>query len=714
MRNKLLFAAALLAASCTSIPFEDCFDENGKWSLVVESLSDPDVTETYTNGNCESPVVSMKKGVKTISYSKIGGKDITVEIAFSKASSDNGLLVTPKLTNNEEGWVVTAFNGMEIKGFGIENPADYSFIAPNGNGKKTNMTALAEALEKKPGKVGGWNRSTKGDFYFTSATGKMCFSVLDGKNGSGLYVGTEDEHYDNVSIDVRYYPEAKTIAYFPKYRFFCHPGETFNMAPVNYWAYKGDWRTAADHYREWYTAHYEIARHPEWLRNTTGWMLTIMKQQNGEVIWPYNAIGREMADAAEANGMNLLGLFGRAIGGHDRFYPDYTSDPEMGGEEAFKQGLKELHDRGMRAIVYTNGQLLDCNGIDDWYETTGKNISVVNKEGEVYGESFQKFFDGPNRQFTWACTRTPEWQDKLMQFALDAARLGADGMIYDQLGGLHYRRCYAKDHGHNSPDFAYGSDQLEIFARILKKVHEINPDFVFMTEGYMDALLPTVGISHRGMQGKVYSAFKQKNLEAMATESGITYMFPQFFLYTFPEVVVTSNNPAPLNKREYLNYAAVFNERPEIEVRYAPDKEMLLTEKNRTPEEYKNIKGPASGSGPYHTDMVVNGDATASRIYSKQVLGMLKDHADVMYEGKFTDDAGFRIESANPLVYAKSYRNGNKLAVIVWNIDTENAAEYTVTPDAGYKLKEITAPDVAVTEGCSINPQSLHLLIFEK
>ena len=70
--------------------------------------------------------------------------------------------------------------------------------------------------------------------------------------------------------------------------------------------------------------------------------------------------------------------------------------------------------------------------------------------------------------------------------------------------------------------------------------------------------------------------------------------------------------------------------------------------------------------------------------------------------------------AGSPLVYAKAYENGNKRAVLVWNISDKEAAAYTVTPDAGWTQVEITSPEGPVAPGSPLAPQSLHLLVFKK
>ena len=705
-----LFFACTVCFGQEKMPFETAVSPDAEWTLTVESLSDPDKVQTFSREEARLVSVREDRDGKTFRFTNVGGMGIEVTLRYARNAYDGGLDLKISVKNRAKGWVVSDFTGPELKGLSDNSAKGYSLLTSTRKGLRTSLEALkAEPAGRK--KIELWTRSEDGSFFSCPAYGPMKYCIFEGP-GEGVYAAIENERYEYVGGQARYYPAEDQIGIRNRFLFFCRPGETYETPVTHLWRYKGDWHTAAERYREWFLAHHEIAAHPEWLRHTTGWMLTILKQQNAEVIWPYESIGREMSDIAEANGMNLVGLFGRAVGGHDRYYPNYASDPAMGGEEALREGLKELHARGLRAIVYVNGQLLDRDSGNGWWESTGKRISLVNKKGEVYGESFQKFHDGPNRQFTFACMRSKQWQDMLLGFAMDAAELGADGIIFDQQGSPHYRRCYSPDHGHPVPAYSYGPDLLETLEHVYNEVHKKYPDFVLMTEGYCDYELPSVGISHRGLSGKVYT-ITQERVEAMARQGGVCCPFPQLFLYTFPETVTTTDNPAPLCTRLSVNYAAMFNERPEIEVRYAPDKAFLQTGINRTQEEYRNIKGPASGSGPYHEKMVMEGDLAASTAYTRAVLKMLKDHSDVLYDGRFTDEGGFTLKSESPLVYAKSYTSGDRLAVLVWNISDTSPATYEVLPEKGYRLESLEAPEGIPSPEAPLAPESLHLLIFK-
>lgn len=714
MRTRILpLAIALACASCATIPFEENINTESPWRMTVETLPLSGKVKVIKAEDQAAPKVTKKNGTVTVLYENVGEMDIDLSISYSAVPDDKkAAQMVCTVANNEEGWFVSRVESPAFEGFNFD---EGTFLYKSaGNGKRYSIDLFEEKSAAAPGKdCGGWTWNKKEKRYDMPIDGKMKWgTVSDGQNS--LYVACQFNEWRLCTPFVSYNPETGAYSFFSGNQFACHPGESITTAPLVLRKLEGDWHAPAEYYHDWFLANHTIAAHPQWLRESSGWMLTILKQQNGEVIWPYSTIPNEMFDTADKLGLDILGLFGRAVGGHDRYYPNYTPDPEMGGEQGLKDAIAELHKKGKRCILYVNGQLLDHDSQGYW-EREGESIGIVNKAGKVYGEFFQKFYDGPNREFGWACLANQKWQDMLMQFALDANELGADGILYDQLGGMNTRRCYSSTHGHKAPDYIYDDELVGGMEKIYKKMHEINPDFVIVTEGYTDVMMGSMAFTHRGAAGKVYR-FSQKVLEDMCEGEKIAVEFPQLLPYTFPEKINTSNNPAPVNMRSSLNFNAVFAERDEIEVRYKPDVDYVVNDKLQDIKSYSNIKGPSSGSGPYHEKMVTTEDPVAARIYTKQIHEFERAHKDLFWLGKFVDNKGFTLETEAPFVYATSYisEDGNRLGVVVWNIDINGSAAYTVVPDSGWKFKEVCAPDCEPALGDSIAPNSIHFVIFEK
>lgn len=635
-----------------------------------------------------------------------------IEVSASEAASDYGISIDIEkldakrrslryrvsVTNNGNGYAVAGLEGPSVTGLKFKDEG-YELVHSSAGGRRMPLSTFDKRED-------GFSITTTGD----GNKGTMYWFAFAGEK-KGVYAACENKECLNIYNIVSYDKESGIYSISQKQAFYCHPGEKYSSPVVDVHPYRGDWHVAADTYRRWYDSCHTIARHPDWLRNASGWMLTILKQQNGQVLWPYNTIGKEMCDEALSRGLNVLGLYGRAVGGHDSLYPDYSSDPTLGGEEELKKGIAEMHSRGLHCIIYVNGQLVDKE--TEWWEQTGKDWSVMMADGSLKTDSYKKFSNGRNVVHTLACMKTEFWQDMMIKMAEDANALGADGIIFDQLGRVRNRVCYNPEHGHKVPDLVYQQDLLQALEKVYAHMQEINPDFVLMTEGFMDMQLPSVAFYHRGSMGRIIS---QKDMEDMASHSGMGYAAPEVLLYTFPEMVNTSNDPAPQNLRQRLNLNAVFNERTEIEVRYDFDKDLVVNDRKQSLSCFDIINDSDSKNGKYHQAMVSKFDPAESHKYSKEIHSWLSSYPELMREGRFVDTKGFSISTGSPLLIAKAYlsKDGKEMGVIVWNVSPKDSAEFSIKPGSRFKLREATAPDCSIKPGDPIAPESVQIYIYDK
>ena len=704
MRNKLILIALLAAVGCQQLPLAEYIDPQAEWTLILESTTGK--RERLTLHNSDGTVQPVKKG-NAYFYEGVGGKKIDLSIAYAASPSLKGALeITPKLVNNEEGWVILAFEGPVLKG--IPASGEDAFILPVGTGWRLPLKAISAAPAKgeKPQKPWSWDK--KEQVYtmmrpYPSRNFTMQWGVLQGKDG-GVYFASHDPAFRWKDVFATYKPSTGEAALHFKNHVTCFAGETAELPSTLVYPYKGTWHTAADVYRAWFLPNRKILEKPEWAQHNTGWLLAILKQQNDEVIVPYNEIGTFLTEAAEERGIDVLGLFGRGIGGHDRFYPDYSSDPKLGGHEAFKKGIAQAHEKGKRVVVYTNGQLLDQEGTQFWPDT-GKFITVVNEKGELEYQKWHKYADAPARIHGMACQRSQVWRDIMLRLAKDANALGADGLLYDQLATRGPMYCYCPDHGHTVPAIVYENDRNDNMAYVQAEMAKINPDFIVMTEGLVDAEMNAIGMFHGcGEAAGIHpeAAF----LERFTDEGSIQY-YPEIFRYTFPELVTTVRHPNPAQTRYSLNYGLAFGFRNEMEVRYAADRRYVEDGVIPVKEDYGNVL-----SAPNLQYLVNAGDPAAARTYYKQVLSFQKEHADLLMDGRFLAGKGVELKASSPCVLAHAYQAGDRLGVLVWNASAE-AVSYTVSVP-GYKQAGVCAPDCDVAPGDNLAPRSIHLVLFEK
>ncbi len=702
----LLIAALASAVSCSALPLKERIDPDAEWILVIERMSGKG--DRLTIRNSDATVAPVKKG-NTFLYKGVGGKDIDLSITYSASKKVKGALeISSRIVNNEKDWFVLSLEGPSVKAF----PAgeEDAFILPVGTGWRLPLKAVREAPASRKDLPTPWKWDRQKGVYTYSITypsrgGTMQWGALQTKEG-GVYFGSHDPGFAWKEILPVYNPASGEAAIGFRHYMTCFPGETAEIPAMVVAPFKGSWHTAADIYRAWFLPNRKILEKPEWTRRNTGWLLAILKQQNDEVIVPYKDVGGFLADAAEARGIDVLGLFGRGIGGHDRFYPDYSSDPKLGGHEAFKEAIAEAHAKGKRVIVYTNGQLLDEEGTQFWPDT-GKFITVLKKSGELLSQTWHKYSDAPARVHGMACQRSETWRKIMLRLAMDAHELGADGLLYDQLATRGPLLCYSPDHGHTVPAIVYENDRNDNMAFVQAEMAKIDPDFIVMTEGLVDAEMNAVGMFHGCGEAagiRPESAFLQR----FKGESSREY-YPEVFPYTFPELVTTVRLPNPAQSRYTLNYGLAFGFRNEMELRYAADRRYVEDGTIPVRADYGNVLSP-----PDMNVIEEAGDPAEAVRYYKQVLTFQKAHSDLFMEGRFLSNRGVSLDASSPCVLANAFQtaSGNRLGVLVWNV-SDSPVTYKVGVK-GFRTTGVFAPDRETVElGAPIPARSVVLVMMD-
>lgn len=699
----LVFIAAFICCSATAYSVEDL--KNGIWSVRLESLADPTKAVNLDSDRFRCERISRDEFRYT-------NDDATVVIRWHV--TPDAVEVTPTVTNRKEGWVFTSMIGpfIPVKTKIEEN----NLLMPIGFGTRFTKTPQdsEEFLRINANKGLTWCKRRGGKFFEVglkstvpvspSRQQTMQWCAFAGEK-DGIYMASHDPEFGFKQFNVRYYPGEDLYRFGLRCHHILWKDETAVLPTAIVRKYKGDWHAGADIYKKWYHQTRTLAPTPSWLKNSTGWLLAILKQQNDEIIWPYGDVAACLADAAQARGLDIIGLFGWTVGGHDRFYPEYDICEKMGGEKALRKALDDLRARGMHSILYVNGQLQDMDGTKHWWEETGKNITV-RKNTQAYDfETWHKYSDAPARRHGCACHSTEIWHDKMISLAEMANDLGADGIIFDQLGTRGPRYCYAANHGHRVPAIVTERDRQKNLDDVRRHMAAINPQFIVMTEGTIDSERSAIDIFH-GCTHAVYD-LKQEYVDRMAAGQLPFHVFPQMLKYTVPEIECTVRHASPVADRMLLNYGTVYGFKHEIESRYAADRRYLLENAVPKPEDYGNVRSKPN------IEMMQEVDAVAMRDYSKQVLDMRKKYSECLLDGVFRDDVGLTLKSQSPYVTATVFesKDGKKAAVVVWNASGSDTASFSVSMK-GKKIQRTDSPEGNTDYG-EIGPQSIKVVLFK-
>ncbi len=469
-----------------------------------------------------------------------------------------------------------------------------------------------------------------------------------GNEKEGLYFASLDRSLQTTEMSMIPDGSSQTIRCSISKQPYLRKGEEWNSSTYIISPHIGDWHVGADKYRTWAKTWMKQEPVPEWVKNSNGWFLAILKQQNGNLLWPYEQIDK-ILPLAKAQGIHVLSLFGWAIGGHDHLYPDYSPDPNMGTRDDIIESISNVRVSGGWTTLFVNGQLVDKSG--DYYQDIGRDCSAKRRDGKDYTEQWRKYHDHPGYVHAVMCPSTQEWSDKLVEFAEYVAGFGADGIMYDQIGfGGVAGYCYDENHDHERPSLSMGPAIFENFQRIQDRMNSINPDFCILSEGLNDAVGHLVDFNHGSGNGYEYKPNS----------------FPALFRYTFPKIIFTNRYSSPIMRYDQACFAFINGLRFDVECRYIPDAILLRTGKRPTKSDYENIWWP-----PNDVEMLTDGPVDEYKSFLHQ-LSEIRDDYPVLLNGTFVDTRGFTID--NPEIEARAFKRNTELAVVCWNHSDEAQA----------------------------------------
>ncbi len=521
-------------------------------------------------------------------------------------------------------------------------------------------------------------------FEYPGSFGSMAWFSIN-SSGSGIYFGNHDNKMGIKKVTLSYSDNTKLFK-----SDVCFPINNFEYTVPNtvIQIYEGSWHNASRIYRKWYDKNFSTASTSQWVNNNTGFMLVILKQQNGNVMWKYSDID-QLCDIAEKRNIKLIGLWGRGVGGHDRLYPNYMPDNLLGGEEEMKKAIRRAQERGFKVIVYSNGTIMDTS--TDFYVYNGIQTISLDEEKRPIIATYLKHSNATPVVQALACHGSSLWRKTILNLALDAQSLGVDAFYIDEVGFRNPVMCHSEIHDHFLPQDADTKYRLKMMRDIRNTMKDIDPDFSILTEGSVDQLLSDVDIFHNG-----------------GPSSKDPYTFPELFRYTFPESRVIQLNPSPALTRFDANFDSVYGFIHEIMCRYEPDVEYLKYGIIPTSESYSNhhINDPPIIS----TMNQASAEEVASYVYD--LIQFENNNSMLLRNGKFIDDEGIEVKGED--ILAKGYLNGENMGVMVWNKNLTAKRDFTISVP-GYKLIKASEPrNPEVVASATLSANSVRILIYKK
>jgi hypothetical protein len=525
------------------------------------------------------------------------------------------------------GWVLEEIEGPE---FFVEKQEDMALLLPDGLGTRIKNPHHTKAV----------------DLNYPAGNCTMAWSAMAGPRG-GWYLGRHDREIS--SLWWRAEGAGDGTRWWLSQKPWLRPSTAWRSAPIVLRAYAGEWHEAARTYRRWADSWFSRASIPAWVQEQTGWFLAILKQQNGAIYWNYHDLHRVWKLALD-HGLSSVGLFGWAHGGHDRYYPDYHPDPAMGGEAVLRKALAEARKLGLRTVLYANGQLIDSS--TEFYRWHGNDACSWRPNHEPYAMSIRKFNSSTPVTFVLCCHGAPLWQAQMRKLALAAEDLGADGILYDQIGVSGGTSCHHPGHNHATPDTGRAEERVAYYSKLAEEMRAINPEFTIMTEGIFDALTPHMGWFHGWGTG-----FAPKPIYEFIGDGEND--FPGLFRTVFPEVPLIQRFGTPALDAAQANHALLHGLSHEIEARWPADLRYLEHGEKPADDAFADCT-----YYPPDLKLMQRTTAAESRSYISGLCEFATKHADLLRHGTYLGDEGIAGQGS---LSATSRLSGTCAGVIVVN-----------------------------------------------
>lgn len=209
--------------------------------------------------------------------------------------------------------------------------------------------------------------------------------------------------------------------------------------------FDGDWYDAAVIYRNWAEKEAEFLntarKEPEWFVKAPHWWLVHIGDDA--------SFADDIIEATKTLGTDSpvhLYLWHNAP--FDNDYPHYFPVRPHA-----KEGLKKLHDAGVKVMPYINGRLWDTRdkkAEDFEFTSVAKPYATKDRHGVCFTETYSsKEEDGSKVCLSIMCPSTALWQEKM---AYTVGKLindeGFDGVYMDQIAAAQPYSCCDKGHPH--------------------------------------------------------------------------------------------------------------------------------------------------------------------------------------------------------------------------------------------------------------------------
>ena len=638
------------------------------WRLYYNT---PDQKEIEVSGAGEKPAVTQVADTIKLQYSRVGGKafNLCLRIWTEGAMVHFGA----SLENNEPHTIIRELQYPLIGNLQI--PSDYKLLTTHTGGQIfDNPVWKVSNVDVRPLYMTPAQKFRQYDLQYPRNAASNCYAFVGEKDG--LYFGSHDTSLQQTWHGLRTYPDQGTIGHTTgdfkhlEAGFYRYPnamcGDKWSNDASVIVPYKGNWTATSRIYRAWADTWWHHAPVPQWVQDMTGWQRIIFKHQYGEYLRKYTDLPGRIAGVGESVGCNAVLAFGWWKEGMDNGYPNYTIDDTQGGETAWKKAIADYRSKGNRLLLYYNGRLIDVES--DFYRNGGgQRVSNRDNTGREFTEHYKFTGEGTtlgyydSRTFTIADMSKREWRDQLLQWADRAMDYGSDAVFYDQLGVAEEFPNWDLSREYPVQDIFTGRYKADALREIRDHIKAKDPEFALGTEWLSDCTSQFCDFVH------------------IVEFTALPESFPEWFRYTFPEVVwsdrcVRDDNDVPRR----VNNTLLKGLRNDIEV--------------------FRCRGLIDETPVYQQHLA-------------KVNAIRHEFPELLLEGRYTATDGF--SCSNHDLTARSYTAGDRMAVVVTNTGTKKQSGKISVP--GYKLEASRTIGGTVTKNrITLKENELAVLVFTR
>ena len=642
----------------------------GLWRMFYNTHEEK---EMQIDGSENTPTISQEGNVITIAYTDLvhRGNALDMDLTLTVALEDGGVRFGSTVTNNEKGTIIRELQYPLVGNMSL--PKGHKLLTTHTGGQVHDdaldliVNVNPKTLYMKPDQY-----FRQYDLQYPRHAASNCYAFFGEEDG--LYFGSHDESLQQTWHGLRAYPSAPNQFDQLEAGFYRYPnamcGDTWSNNTSIVKPYMGSWTETSRIYREWINTWWDKKDVPQWVKEMTGWQRIIFKHQYGEYLRKYTDLPGRINDCGESVGCNTVLAFGWWSDGMDNGYPNYYIDETQGGEAAWKQAIADYREKGNRLVLYYNGRLVDRES--DWYlHGNGKKATNKDNTGAEFAEHYKFTGEGTTlgyydtRTFSIANMANREWRDMLVKWADRAMAYGADAVFYDQLGVAEEFPNWDNTGEFPVQDIYTGRYKADALKEIRDHIKAINPEFCLGTEWLSDCTSQFCDFVH------------------IVEFTAEPYSFPEWFKYTFPEVIWSDRCV-----------------RDDMDIERRVNNTLLKGLVNDI--EIFRCRGLIDET-PHYQQYLAQINAIRHK-YPELLLGA----------GRFVHMDGFSVSSDE--IIARGYAGGDRLAIVVTTLNAEGAKGKLSVP--GYKFVEyesIGSPNVSGNGSkLALNQNDIAVLIFER